>query len=987
MRALGIVLGLLIAATLAAAGMSIAVIGNPELSGLVAERLGEDPAFECLERSQIDRVLEEQSLGAEGLLRAFPHLEWYVLLIASEPGGAGEAVVYNARDGFRVGRWSWPAGDPGENAVRIADEIRSRIDTAKRTGAIPVAIASVRDVAVAVSRRAAARQFAAWWETQLGNQPGIQLLERDRLELVTRERELSGTAYTLPAAAQLLHLEFSPGARADAVDMKVRLTDRDGRTLHEFARTDALADPAKTAAELAADLRAFWALPAPPPLPYDPAGEAARHADEARFLLTARDVGNALVRAQAAVALRPDVPDYRILALLCRNRLTRRGPALFEEWPGVIHDQAAEVRAILRQFPDAPDMTDAAFAGVLFDFLQLYPDRTRDNPELREACREAVRDYFAACREETSRPWPYREWRAGEPCRSLRQWQQYDMILMRTGLAGWGTASDPELMLELWLRDEKLSMAALAEAAAQDPTLAGLESLPDTNRLQRLFLLQQQEPEWHTMLTELATLYREHPVKAIRETGRLCALLAALENPTQLPAALAAYRAAGTPPGWVQPYLEDLWNYQPEWKNALAQAWPVTAGNKWETLLAAWPAASDPAVFAAEHQADWAALAGPYLLTRKILNAMNRIFYPLCHSAWDGDAASTKALAAIDAPYRWRELWRIPGREDRIMDAAMMPEGAGLWLLYESVAPDGSRLIYLATLAPDGTVTPFPGVPSVGNSQSSFSFGVYGRYAVWAPGPALYLWDLNTGGCTVLRDWPSPELRAPAIYDGKLYVWCGGRNEPKQLIRCALDGGNREILVSQLNEVKDHPWESLPPLEPEAWFPDPERGRMLLVANEGVWSFDPATLQVAHVFQCEVVNCIDHHSRRIGDEIQIADCWQNALAFDCRNDRVRSVLVLADENYDSGYPGECRLVCRGNTFEGPIWIDGPRVWTSLGGFDTSRGGEAQLLLLPWTFNGNGGSGRLYFPGPEPGWFYVVTGGAVFRIDRPAPEKP
>lgn len=219
---------------MADAAFQLAILGHPDWVALATAELSRVDGIELLERSHITQVLKEHRLAEKGLSKEqlrklFPHTDFFALIDEKR------VLIFNAKNGFRLAD-----SEHADSLETIVGEIRRAM--VKTDQAVPVYLATLAIHDVGVPRRFRDRlpeTVDAVERCLLSNQC-IQMLERNRLGLVTGERSLSNTAFALTPSARLLIFEFEPGETGGVVNVVVTIHDLNRQEIGRLKIADVL---------------------------------------------------------------------------------------------------------------------------------------------------------------------------------------------------------------------------------------------------------------------------------------------------------------------------------------------------------------------------------------------------------------------------------------------------------------------------------------------------------------------------------------------------------------------------------------------------------------------------------------------------------------------------------------------------------------------------------------------------------------------------
>jgi hypothetical protein len=387
-----------------------------QVLALSEAQLSTETDLELLDRTSIQRLIEEQKLSAGGLLdpqRALAAGELLtadIFAVVEAQAGTEEVIgliVYDTRTGVRLCDVTLPPGAIEKTVTALVEGVRLALRKQRLPAdkAWTVCVLGVRNGDLPRAYDPWCTAMARLLERRLVQCPTLTLLERSHLGHATRERNLTGspTADTLLASLAQIEIELSRGGSREEVRAVAAVSDAAGRRLHQVAaRTqDAAAGPLAEA--LAAEILKALAQPLPPQ-PSDRSREGQRFHHEAQVLLGNACHDQAVPAAEAALALLPDDPDIEgtltgALVELARSLLagattTTGGRRSYSEAAGPAIEQAAQqaIRAV--------ELGQRAFtrAAAARRVEPMYPNARRHG-RLRTALVPLARELAAARRE------------------------------------------------------------------------------------------------------------------------------------------------------------------------------------------------------------------------------------------------------------------------------------------------------------------------------------------------------------------------------------------------------------------------------------------------------------------------------------------------------------------------------------------------------------------------------------------------------------
>jgi hypothetical protein len=289
---------------------------------LAEAKLSEEAGVAVLERQAVDRVLSEQKLTLSGLVAAenavavgkLLAVDLFAILEAGEGKEAVGLVVFDARTGARL--WDAALPDGGVDAavratvdaVRAARQKRQTMEKLRT-----ICLLTVRNADLPRDRDGFCDSVGLLLERHLITSPDLVLLERRRLEFVSKERDLPVDSPLRALLASVVAVELEIGRSADGKGLRATalLSDAKGKSIGKAVATTAKQDAAALAAALfVGTARALHAKVAA--VADGQAREAGRFLREAQFFWEHKDPHRALPAAESAWALQPDTPTLRV---------------------------------------------------------------------------------------------------------------------------------------------------------------------------------------------------------------------------------------------------------------------------------------------------------------------------------------------------------------------------------------------------------------------------------------------------------------------------------------------------------------------------------------------------------------------------------------------------------------------------------------------------------------------------------------------------
>lgn len=278
------------------AKLRIAMIAEDDLraaADLLASSLASSP-FELIERGELDRILGEHKLtaqlGADGTrateIGALLGADALILLRKVHLGGLDSAEMRFVRvspgivldSAYRA----WPLADASSWATDAAARLAQLDPQLRDDHAIAIATAPFRPLTDTPAAASLARECLLLLNDRLTHQPGLVLLERESVDLISREQAI-GKAGAFWAGSYLLDGTVEPSANdAAQTAITLRLAPIGAGEAKTFTIKGPRAELPRLASELVAQAAAALKLRAAPPS--DLQMEAQRYFDESRNL-------------------------------------------------------------------------------------------------------------------------------------------------------------------------------------------------------------------------------------------------------------------------------------------------------------------------------------------------------------------------------------------------------------------------------------------------------------------------------------------------------------------------------------------------------------------------------------------------------------------------------------------------------------------------------------------------------------------------------
>lgn len=811
----------------AGAGTRTVLFGAPELADRLLSALSGNAAFEFYERNEVDRLLAEHRLdaskaGSGALMRLFPHAELFAII------GPDRAFFYDASGRrlvqLRLREKTAERVKQLKDALLLADEKR-RTHTGRTL--------SLTSTSVGLDNREKEKREAFLFELEqtLTALPGVQLLERDRLEALVNEHGIAGRTSAVSGSVLQLRLEFRAGAtNPQDIDLSLRILDAQERELLRKLFPNCLG---RSNLELVSAV--CHTLAASGDTPADPRREAAEC-----FRQYQRNKGleYAMRKAplEAAVALSPDDLFYRreYLQLLfepLKDRLEWSLATKFALESGAFRCRTPEERSErLKQEKARLADLHSRCREIAERMLALFREMERKHPVPARMQLDTLRNFLPLA-DERRYPELCRELPDECVARSVAAARQlYPLFHPRMAICDRFLAELPEhpqivaLAHEL-IQEQNRSLANRQDAEYRFPQPELMSRFRKT-RLRRF---------WSELPEErILELKRRTDAPKLQSVAAYMEFMKSAEcRPEDTASVAAAYRKASaaldTPAG--KPYLGKIRHYL---KTVLPQALPAEKPqekSEISILLSDLQAKEEP-----DAQAARLAAAIPVLLANRSKPQVDGFIRFERHD-WLKRASRGTYPVYAEAVERFmgcRISFPLPFRQGCRLDSVRRDRTALYWLLrtpsetlLQRYAPESDTAPVTLSRVPQNC-----GLTAVSETR---------LYVSTSDG--LQVHDKRTGALqNVLKDLPHAEFITEL--DGRLYLFCGGREE-RLLLSCDFQGKERRVEFSNRRENPEFEIEKQPRWYPGLMMADAPRKRLLLYISDrapsigGLYEFIP----------------------------------------------------------------------------------------------------------------------------------------------------
>lgn len=290
------------------------------LLDLAHVKVSMQPGVELLDRQAMAKILREQNLSLSGLVDAntaaaagkLLSVELFALVeadpITKEALGL---IVYDAATGVKLHDAALPTGKLDEQIDAVSSGIRRAADkeAAGLKGLHTVCLLSARNADLPRAQDSLAHTLAFLLERQLLGSPNLAVLERKRLDFVTKEKMLPTASVQNKALfASLVMIDVEVSRAGTGIRATAFLTDNQGKQLGKVQVEEADPKADSLADKLQSALWKYWQAD-PPAKPADPRRESKRFLQEAKRLHSQKEFLLATQALEAAFALDPAQPQ------------------------------------------------------------------------------------------------------------------------------------------------------------------------------------------------------------------------------------------------------------------------------------------------------------------------------------------------------------------------------------------------------------------------------------------------------------------------------------------------------------------------------------------------------------------------------------------------------------------------------------------------------------------------------------------------------
>ena len=301
----------------------VTTCGGSDALALAEVKLGTEPGITLVDRTQAERILDEQKLSRCGRTSADHAMAMGKLLgvdvfaaLETFPGSTNSAglVAFDAHTGVRLVDVAVAVNNAEAGAAEVVTAVRD--SCAKRNAPLgtrrTICLLAVRNADMRPALNGFCETVGLLLERGLVALPDLSVLERKRLEHINRERELPSDSpvQELMGALVIVDLDIGRGPDGKGFRATAHLSGNGVRSNDKISADVPQHDAGALAQALGRRLAECLSMPVPKTEP-DRAAEAERFFREAAFLWSHWDFRAALPVAEAAFALAPQRPVIR----------------------------------------------------------------------------------------------------------------------------------------------------------------------------------------------------------------------------------------------------------------------------------------------------------------------------------------------------------------------------------------------------------------------------------------------------------------------------------------------------------------------------------------------------------------------------------------------------------------------------------------------------------------------------------------------------
>ncbi|MBN1909466.1 MAG: hypothetical protein JW818_06995 [Pirellulales bacterium] len=285
--------------------------------------LSTESGVALVERNEIDRCLLELEMSLNTMVDSrhavrigqLASVQVFAMLeLAPENRRPLALLVFDTRTGLRLADQRLPKGDAEKQAEAIARIVRAAVKKRAAVGkdVKTICLKAVRNDDLPMGYNGFCAGMHHLLENRLTNVEGLAVLERRRLERITREKAVTGNndLSDLLASVLMLHVDLQKGSTPKQIRAVAALTTADGRELARISVEGPIRKIWTLAGQVITKLAPKLSV-AVPNVEVDRREEAKRFVHQAKAMYVANRHVEALASIEAAYALWPD--DLEVL--------------------------------------------------------------------------------------------------------------------------------------------------------------------------------------------------------------------------------------------------------------------------------------------------------------------------------------------------------------------------------------------------------------------------------------------------------------------------------------------------------------------------------------------------------------------------------------------------------------------------------------------------------------------------------------------------
>ncbi len=1027
-------------AVITAAEFKIALIGDSTVAEKAADlaltTLSKEKDIALLERGAIDKLLREHKLTRSGMsamelvsFAQIAHVDIFAVInsaVKNKETVISSLLVFDAKSGFKLHDLSL-SGQLDADIKTINRVIIESKAQLLQTGINYVAVLAVRNAGVPTKYKYQMENIASEVQRRLVAAPEIAVLERSRLGLVLKERELSMQQHKLLTSASLLDFEFSQGTSAEIVNLKLYIMSPDGKILKEKIYENCLTEPDTVIKNIISDLSKYFNKPMTGKVSSAKA-EAQRYFNEYRYHSGQQQYTVGVQALEAAIALNNKNIKYqlKLLSVMPWAVSERRSSSKKEYFGGLLsaaQQILKESKAIRQRFPNySKGITEIT---TINDWL--WSNLKNNYSVLTDAQKQAAIDYSHEMRpffsQELFRYWKYD---LSDGINSRRELQNYEAHLMRN-VWRFLYFDDDEFMQAYIINSTKVIKAynefsqkhhfvklhlgfcrghdfinlydVLKRHLQKEAILDFIVAAKDSRQVDI------KEKGYIVEFARKSALKNNNREYFVMELKKLLPVLAEIHKDKRAPSS----RVPNSFRYIVRDYLRHqdaprgLYNLFEETRQKFILN--NSSPQDWETI-----AIRNKQAKTSEDIAELVIASKEYIGTwRRANSKTNRVDYgehpariiremankinPFIYLSIKDREICLEALRILNSPLKVRLVKTFFEQYNEFSRNVVEYEG-DLYL----IGGDKKLMIFKFDLKSEKVDE----VYSVENNSRTLNFKyvldaffVNDKYFIIGGDGKMLLISRKNGSTTIIKDLPDRYVHGIAVMNDRVYAFTGLKKVvANTLFSCDLKGQERKVHISTRNRVKQNPLEEQSEMRISRLFPDPAKNRLLFVNGgkyPGLWTMnlENGTLKCL----LSINNTDNSWVRKIKDQLHIVGGTLETAYFiyDIKKDSSEFICFNFSRNYLKGFGLQAHkpryITGQRLNIRPPFLAGGKHLWAGrFGGVFVdmeARNGMYCIYGLGW------GLGQhcevSFFPCPDSDDVYAVCARSIFRISPPPAE--